>query len=36
LPQIEPKEFATREDLLRAVRTEIAEALPEEMKPTDV
>jgi 1-acyl-sn-glycerol-3-phosphate acyltransferase len=35
LSQIEPKEFATREDLLRAVRMEIAEALPEEMKPLE-
>jgi 1-acyl-sn-glycerol-3-phosphate acyltransferase len=35
LPPIEPKEFATREDLLRAVRVEIAEALPEEMKPVE-
>ncbi|HTF66667.1 MAG TPA: lysophospholipid acyltransferase family protein, partial [Edaphobacter sp.] len=33
LPTIEPKDFETREDLLRAVREEIAEALPEEMKP---
>lgn len=35
LPVIEPKEFETREDLLRAVRARIAEALPEEMRPLD-
>ncbi|WP_035348636.1 lysophospholipid acyltransferase family protein [Edaphobacter aggregans] len=35
LPVIEPSAFATREDLLRAVRQEIAEALPERMKPVD-
>lgn len=35
LPAIEPKDFETREDLLRAVRTEIAKALPEEMKPAE-
>ena len=35
LPVIEPKDFETREDLLRAVRAEIAQALPEQMKPTD-
>jgi 1-acyl-sn-glycerol-3-phosphate acyltransferase len=33
LPVIEPSGFGTREDLLRAVRAEIAEALPEEMRP---
>jgi 1-acyl-sn-glycerol-3-phosphate acyltransferase len=33
LPVIEPRDYGTREDLLRAVREEIAEALPEEMKP---
>jgi 1-acyl-sn-glycerol-3-phosphate acyltransferase len=33
LPVIEPKDFATREDLLRAVREEIAAALPDGMKP---
>lgn len=33
LPAIEPSEFQTREELLRAVRGAIAEALPEEMKP---
>jgi 1-acyl-sn-glycerol-3-phosphate acyltransferase len=35
LPVIEPSEFQTREDLLRAVRAEIAAALPEEMKPAE-
>lgn len=35
LPVIEPKDFETREDLLRAVREEIAEELPEEMKPVE-
>jgi 1-acyl-sn-glycerol-3-phosphate acyltransferase len=35
LPAIEPSAFATREELLRAVRQEIAEALPEEMKPLE-
>jgi 1-acyl-sn-glycerol-3-phosphate acyltransferase len=35
LPAIEPADFQTREDLLRAVRSAIAEALPEEMKPLD-
>jgi 1-acyl-sn-glycerol-3-phosphate acyltransferase len=35
LPAIEPSRFATREDLLRAVREEIREALPNEMKPLD-
>lgn len=33
LPAIEPREYQTREDLLRAVREAIAEALPDEMKP---
>jgi 1-acyl-sn-glycerol-3-phosphate acyltransferase len=33
LPAIEPSQFATREELLLAVRTAIAEALPPEMKP---
>ena len=28
-------DYATREDLLRAVRLAIAEALPAEMKPVD-
>jgi 1-acyl-sn-glycerol-3-phosphate acyltransferase len=35
LPAIDPTDYATREDLLRAVRSAIAEALPEEMKPVD-
>jgi 1-acyl-sn-glycerol-3-phosphate acyltransferase len=35
LPAIDPKDFQTREDLLRAVRASIAEALPEEMKPLE-
>jgi 1-acyl-sn-glycerol-3-phosphate acyltransferase len=35
LPVIEPAQFQTREDLLRAVRAAIAEALPEEMKPLE-
>jgi 1-acyl-sn-glycerol-3-phosphate acyltransferase len=35
LPAIEPSAFQTREDLLRAVRSAIAEALPNEMKPLE-
>jgi 1-acyl-sn-glycerol-3-phosphate acyltransferase len=35
LPAIEPSQFDSREDLLRAVRSAIAAALPEEMKPLD-
>jgi 1-acyl-sn-glycerol-3-phosphate acyltransferase len=35
LPVIEPAEYATREDLLRAVRQAIADALPDEMKPAE-
>jgi 1-acyl-sn-glycerol-3-phosphate acyltransferase len=35
LPAFEPKDFENREDLLRAVRTRIAEALPEGMKPLE-
>jgi 1-acyl-sn-glycerol-3-phosphate acyltransferase len=35
LPVIEPSAYETREDLLKAVRTELAEALPEEMKPLE-
>lgn len=35
LPAIEPQNFETREDLLRAVRAEIAKALPEQMKPIE-
>jgi 1-acyl-sn-glycerol-3-phosphate acyltransferase len=33
LPAIEPGDYATREDLLRAVRSAIAAALPPEMQP---
>jgi len=33
LPAIEPSNYATREELMRAVRNAIAEALPPEMKP---
>jgi 1-acyl-sn-glycerol-3-phosphate acyltransferase len=36
LPAIEPSQFATREELLLAVRTAIAEALPPEMKPAAI
>jgi 1-acyl-sn-glycerol-3-phosphate acyltransferase len=35
LPAIDPRDFQTREDLLSAVREEIAAALPEEMKPLE-
>ncbi|WP_348266917.1 lysophospholipid acyltransferase family protein [Edaphobacter paludis] len=35
LPAIEPARYETREDLLKAVRKAIADALPEEMKPKD-
>lgn len=35
LPVIEPTQYESREELLRAVREAIAEALPEEMKPLD-
>lgn len=35
LPSVEPSQFANREETLRAVRTAIAEALPEEMQPLD-
>ena len=35
LPAIEPSFYATREELLKAVRKAIADALPEEMKPED-
>lgn len=35
LPAIEPSEFQTREDLLRAVREAIASVLPIEMKPQE-
>lgn len=33
LPAIEPSQYATREELMEAVRSAIAEALPPEMKP---
>ena len=36
LPAIDPSQFATREELMRAVREAIAEALPEEMKPAGI
>jgi 1-acyl-sn-glycerol-3-phosphate acyltransferase len=36
LPPIEPSQFATREELLLAVRAAIAEALPPEMKPATI
>jgi 1-acyl-sn-glycerol-3-phosphate acyltransferase len=36
LPAIEPSMYATREELLEAVRSEIAEALPPEMKPVTI
>lgn len=35
LPAIEPSQFASREETLRAVRTAIAEALPEAMRPME-
>jgi 1-acyl-sn-glycerol-3-phosphate acyltransferase len=35
LPVIEPTQYETREELLKAVRKAIAEALPDEMKPVD-
>jgi 1-acyl-sn-glycerol-3-phosphate acyltransferase len=35
LPPIEPGGFETREDLMRAVRKAIADALPPEMRPED-
>jgi 1-acyl-sn-glycerol-3-phosphate acyltransferase len=35
LPAIEPGDYETREDLLRAVRRAIADALPPEMRPED-
>jgi 1-acyl-sn-glycerol-3-phosphate acyltransferase len=35
LPAIEPSDYATRDELMRAVRNAIAEALPSEMKPVD-
>jgi 1-acyl-sn-glycerol-3-phosphate acyltransferase len=36
LPAIEPSAYATREELIAAVRDEITEALPAEMKPTAI
>jgi 1-acyl-sn-glycerol-3-phosphate acyltransferase len=33
LPPVDPADYATREDLMRAVRTAIANALPQEMQP---
>jgi 1-acyl-sn-glycerol-3-phosphate acyltransferase len=35
LPPIYPASFATREDLMRAARAAIAEALPEDMRPAE-
>ncbi|HEX3569760.1 MAG TPA: lysophospholipid acyltransferase family protein [Acidobacteriaceae bacterium] len=35
LPAIWPKDFETRDELMQAVRTVIAETLPEEMKPVE-
>ena len=35
LPAIDPKEFATRDELMKAVRAAISGALPEEMRPED-
>jgi 1-acyl-sn-glycerol-3-phosphate acyltransferase len=36
LPAIEPSHYATREELLLAVRSAIAAALPDEMKPASI
>jgi 1-acyl-sn-glycerol-3-phosphate acyltransferase len=36
LPALEPSKYATREELMAAVRSEIAEALPPEMKPVAI
>ena len=36
LPAIEPSKYETREELLLAVRSAIAEALPPEMKPAAI
>jgi 1-acyl-sn-glycerol-3-phosphate acyltransferase len=33
LPAIDPAAYATREELMRAARLEIIDALPEEMRP---
>jgi 1-acyl-sn-glycerol-3-phosphate acyltransferase len=35
LPAIDPMQYESREDLMRAVREEIARALPEQMRPED-
>jgi 1-acyl-sn-glycerol-3-phosphate acyltransferase len=35
LPAIDPADYETRDELMRAVRNAIAEALPAEMKPAD-
>jgi len=35
LPVIEPAQYETREELMKAVRQAIADALPDEMKPDD-
>jgi 1-acyl-sn-glycerol-3-phosphate acyltransferase len=35
LPMIEPSQFATRDELIAAVRGAIAEALPEAMRPAN-
>jgi len=35
LPVIEPAQYETREELVKAVRQVIADALPDEMKPDD-
>src|SRR6185312_4224742 len=35
LPAVDPAAYGTREELLRAVRQAIAEALPEPMRPVD-
>lgn len=35
LPAIEPGQYETREELMKAVRQDIADALPDEMKPDD-
>jgi 1-acyl-sn-glycerol-3-phosphate acyltransferase len=36
LPAIEPSKYETREELMAAVRSAIAEALPPEMQPTAI
>ena len=36
LPVIEPSNYETREKLMAAVRSAIADALPEEMKPAAI